>query len=323
MPARSSRLAVLLLLIAMLVGAAPGSASAADPDKPLPVPYTFLPTAVLAGIRIGTDAPGTNDWSCKPTAAHPDPVVLVHGTFGNKSTNWQTYGPLLANQGYCVYALTYGTSPEAPANVREGFGGLAEIESSAAELKDFVAKVLASTGAAQVDLVGHSQGTLMPNFYAKFLDGAPFIDDYVSLAPLWHGTNVGGLASLNAQARRYGFPTPQFEFFPAANQMMRGSEFIENMRSGGTPAVPGDHLHEHRHQVRRAGDSVHEWNRAGHDEHRRPGRLQARPRRPPLARGRSECRAAGAQRTRPVDREEASLPARPPGPVSVVRPQIS
>ena len=239
MPARSSRLATLLLLVAMLVGALPGSASAADPDKPLPVPYTFLPTAVLAGIRIGTDAPGTNDWSCKPTAAHPDPVVLVHGTFGNKSTNWQTYGPLLANQGYCVYALTYGTSPQVPARVREGFGGLTEIESSAAELKDFVAKVLASTGAEQVDLVGHSQGTLMPNYYAKFLDGAPFIDDYVSLAPLWHGTNVGGLASLNAQARRYGFRTPQFEFFPAATQMMKGSEFIENMRSGGTPAVPG------------------------------------------------------------------------------------
>jgi triacylglycerol lipase len=239
MPARSARLAVLLLLIAMLVGALPGTASAADPDKPLPVPYTFLPTAVLAGIRIGTDAPGTNDWSCKPTAAHPDPVVLVHGTFGNKSTNWQTYGPLLANQGYCVYALTYGTSPQVPARVREGFGGLTEMESSAAELKDFVARVLASTGAAQVDLVGHSQGTLMPNYYAKFLDGAPFIDDYVSLAPLWHGTNLLGLASLSAQASRYGFPTPQFTFFPAATQMMKGSEFIEKMRSGGTPAVPG------------------------------------------------------------------------------------
>ena len=237
MRARSSCLAVLMSLVALVSTASP--VSAADPDEPLPVPYTFPVPAVLAGIRLGTDAPGTNDWTCKPTAAHPDPVVLVHGTFGNKSTNWQTFGPLLANEGYCVYALTYGTSPRVPARYREGFGGLTEIESSAAELKDFVARVLESTGAAQVDILGHSQGTLMPNYYAKFLGGAPFIDDYVSLASLWHGTNPLGLASLAAQGRRYGFPTPQFTFFPAGTQMLARSEFIEKMRSGGTPAVPG------------------------------------------------------------------------------------
>jgi triacylglycerol lipase len=227
-----------MAVIALVSTASPASA-ATDPDQPLPVPYTFPVPAVLAGIRIGTDAPGTNDWTCKPTAAHPDPVVLVHGTFGNKSTNWQTFGPLLANEGYCVFALTYGTSPQAPPAYREGFGGLTEIESSAAELKDFVARVLDSTGAAQVDILGHSQGTLMPNYYAKFLGGAPFIDDYVSLASLWHGTNPVGLASLAAQGRRYGFPTPQLTFFPAGAQMLAGSDFIENLRSGGTPAVPG------------------------------------------------------------------------------------
>ena len=237
MPARSARLAALMTLVALVTIAPP--VSAAEPDPPLSVPYTFPVPAVLAGLRIGTDAPGTNDWTCRPTAAHPDPVVLVHGTFGNKSTNWQTFGPLLANEGYCVYALTYGTSPQAPPSFKEGFGGLTEMESSAVELQDFVVRVLDSTGAAQVDLLGHSQGTLMPNYYAKFLGGAPFIDDYVSLAPLWHGTNPAGLASLSAQGRRYGFPTPQFEFFPAGTQMMAGSEFIQNMRSGGSPAVPG------------------------------------------------------------------------------------
>ena len=237
MRARSSCLAVLMSLVALVSTASPAPAD--DSNEPLPVPYTFPLPAVLAGIRLGTDAPGTNDWTCKPSAAHPDPVVLVHGTFGNKSTNWQTFGPLLANEGYCVYALTYGTSPQVPARFREGFGGLGEIESSAAELKDFVARVLESTSAAQVDILGHSQGTLMPNYYAKFLGGAPFIDDYVSLASLWHGTNPLGLASLAAQGRRYGFPTSQFAFFPAGTQMLKGSEFIETMRSGGTPAVPG------------------------------------------------------------------------------------
>src|SRR5437870_2945112 len=103
MPARSSRLAALLALLALLVAVIPGSTATADTPKPLPVPYTFLTSAVLAGLKIDADPPGANDWSCKPTAAHPNPVVLVHGLMGNKATNWPTFAPLLHNNGYCVY----------------------------------------------------------------------------------------------------------------------------------------------------------------------------------------------------------------------------
>ena len=73
----------------MLGGVASSPARAAQ--QPLPVPYSFLPSAVVAGLGIDADPPGANDWSCKPSAAHPRPVVLVHGLIGNKATNWQTY----------------------------------------------------------------------------------------------------------------------------------------------------------------------------------------------------------------------------------------
>jgi triacylglycerol lipase len=243
MRVRPSRLAALLTFVALLVAGIPGSSAEAETAKPLPVPYTYLSSAVLAGLKVDADPPGANDWSCKPTAAHPDPVVLVHGLMGNKATNWPTYAPLLHNEGYCVYALTYGTSAQAPEQFRNVFGGLNAIESSAEELKVFVAKVLASTGAAKVDILGHSEGTVMPNYYAKFLGGDQFVDDYVSLAPIWHGTNPAGLATLSRLGTPYGFTPASFplfeKYFASGPQFLTGSDFMTTMRSGGGPAVPG------------------------------------------------------------------------------------
>src|SRR6478609_7715072 len=113
--------------------------------------------------------PGANDWSCKPTAAHPRPVVLVHGTFADMSNSWQAISPLLKNNGYCVFALDYGSYAGSGAI---GVYGTGEIPDSAAELNAFVDQVRAATGAAEVDVVGHSQGGMMPRYYLEFLGGA-------------------------------------------------------------------------------------------------------------------------------------------------------
>jgi triacylglycerol lipase len=221
------------LVLSAVTGTPAGAAG-----TPYPVPYTFLSSAVIGGaIDVTGDAPGENDWSCKPSAAHPNPVVLVHGTAGNKATNWQTYAPLLANNGYCVFALTYGTLASTPP--LSLFGGLGPIEDSAAQLKVFVDKVLAATGAAKVDIVGHSQGTFMPEYYAKFLGGAPKIDKYISLASLWHGTNVGGLSAQAYFAAAFGF-YPSDLIAPAAKEMAAGSPFVQNLRAGGL-VLPGIH----------------------------------------------------------------------------------
>ncbi|HEX7716442.1 MAG TPA: alpha/beta fold hydrolase [Marmoricola sp.] len=221
-------------LVALLIGALVASPSAGAADQ-LPVPYQFIPAALAGGLP-GADAPGTNDWSCRPSAAHPNPVVLVHGTLGNRSTNWQTYGPLLHNNGYCVFALTYGATLPIP--YPGAFGGLGDIRASAQELGDFVDRVLAATGAAKVDIVGHSQGTLMPNYYAKFLGGASKIDHYVSLAPLWHGTGTTGPSGSAQMAAAFPGADPLALLGPAFTQMSADSEFIAQMRAGGV-AVPG------------------------------------------------------------------------------------
>lgn len=126
---------------------------------------------------VAVAPPGANDWSCRPNAAHPQPVVLVNGTFKTMTENWATLSPKLAAEGYCVFAFDYGEAATAP------------IPDSAAQLRDFVDTVRSRTGAKKVDLVGHSQGGMMPRYYVKFLGGATQVDDLVGIVPSNHGTS--------------------------------------------------------------------------------------------------------------------------------------
>ncbi len=213
-----------------------GSASAA----PLPVTYSFLDALARQGATPNGSPPGANDYSCRPSAAHPEPVVLVHGLLANQTVEWETISPLLVNDGYCVFSLTYGTRPEfAPPLYQPG--GLTAMEASAAQLATFVDGVLAATGAEEVDIVGHSEGSLMPNYFVKFLGGAAVVDDYVGLTTLWAGTNVAGLATLAQLGQSFGLTEVLAgvvrTFCEACDQFLAGSAFMNKMNEGG-PAHP-------------------------------------------------------------------------------------
>ncbi len=222
---------------AVLVGAAVLPAAAAESD--LPVPYGFASALVAELAAPNSDPPGSNDPDCEPTAEHPDPVVLVHGLIATKTTNWQTMSPLLANEGYCVFALTYG---EPGGLVPPGLvGGLTRMEESARELDAFVDDVLAATGAERVDLVGHSEGTLMPQYWLQFLGGAAVTDDYVAVTPLYDGTAADPLpvaalaAALGVREPVGGLVEPLCASCP---QFVSGSEYLTRMQAEGT-TVPG------------------------------------------------------------------------------------
>ncbi|MQA07973.1 MAG: alpha/beta fold hydrolase [Pseudonocardiaceae bacterium] len=177
---------------------------------------------------------GFNDWSCEPSPAHPEPVVLVHGTGDNKDRTWRVLGPRLAEEGYCAFALTYGVVPKM-ALADDVVGGLMPIEYSAGELKSFVDSVLRASGTRKVDIVGYSQGTMVPTYYAKLLDGADKIDEYVSLAPGWNGTNVAGMATLYTLLRALGLQgvTNLLTDCRACPQLLTGSELLRKLHKGG------------------------------------------------------------------------------------------
>ncbi|MEU6887762.1 alpha/beta fold hydrolase [Streptomyces viridosporus] len=189
------------------------------------------PTATGAHASAAPAGGGWNDYSCEPPAAHPRPVVLVHGTLGNSIDNWLGLAPYLQRRGYCVFSLDYGQLPGVPL-----FHGLGPIEKSAEQLDAFVDKVLAATGAAEVDLVGHSQGGLMPRHYLKFLGGADEVNALVGIAPSNHGTTLGGLTRLLPY-----FPGAEHllnEATPALAQQVVGSGFLTRLNEGGD-TVPG------------------------------------------------------------------------------------
>lgn len=188
----------------------------------------------------GGSLPGSNEWDRKPSAERPIPVILVHGTAGGGQTNWGTYVPLLADEGFSVFTLTYGQVPNANWPI-SALGGMLPIEDSAAEFGRFVDKVLDATGAEKVDIVGHSQGTIMPGYWAKFLGGAPKIRKYISLAPLWEGSAAldRPRGPLLAVQHRFGLSPATVMPCRALPQMIHGSEFIKKMNEGGTPYVEG------------------------------------------------------------------------------------
>lgn len=207
--------------------------------RELHVDYDFF-SGIAPEIRHpGGSLPGANRWDMPPSPERPVPVILVHGTGGGGQTNWGPYVPMLTNHGFSVFTLTYGAIPGSSWPV-SAMGGMRHIEDSAAEFGEFAEKVLASTGAEQFDVVGHSQGTIVPNYWAKFLGGKGKIRRYVSLAPLWHGTEAFGTVrgALGAFSMRFGVGGG-IASSVSIPQMIAGSEFLEKLNSDGGPYVEG------------------------------------------------------------------------------------
>lgn len=201
-----------------------------------------FPAALGTSILSPTKNPsGANDWSCKPSKKHPNPVVLVHGTWENAYDNWNGLSPILKDKGYCVYALNYGNTTGIAF-----LNGTGDMIASATELGPYVDRVLAATGAKQVDLIGHSQGGALIRYYTNLLGGAPKVNQTIALAPSNHPTTLSGITEFGKTIRLFGVAMDLLTLvnMPAAVQQADQSPnaqapFYQNLNGNGE-TIPGE-----------------------------------------------------------------------------------
>jgi triacylglycerol lipase len=106
-----------------------------------------------------------------------DPILFVHG-WTESADYWYTMIGWFEEDGWprsYLSAYTYDTA-------------VSNRISAEQEVKPRVEELLSATGAARVDIVAHSMGSLNSRWYVKKAGGEATVDDWVSLGGPNHGT---------------------------------------------------------------------------------------------------------------------------------------
>jgi triacylglycerol esterase/lipase EstA (alpha/beta hydrolase family) len=219
---------------AVVAGAAIALVISSVPAQAAILPLEGEATAFINSTffwNYNASPPGANQ-RCTPSAAHPYPVVLVEGTFSSMYNSFGAISPDLVNNGYCVYAFNYGqTLP------LTGIYATGDIAKSASELATEVSNVLAETHASKVDLVGWSQGGMMPRYYINDLGGAAKVNMLVGFAPSNYGTTLDGLVYLISDLGALGLATALLSVTcDACAQQIQGSSFLAGLNTAPTAA---------------------------------------------------------------------------------------
>ncbi|MFF5498648.1 esterase/lipase family protein [Streptomyces aquilus] len=138
-------------------------------------------------------------------AATHDPIVFVHG-LSSDASSWDDWIADFKADGYTssqLYAFSYDWSKS---NV-----------TTAGQLSSYIKTVLSQTGASKVDLVVHSMGALNSRYYLKNLGGTSYVDDFVSVAGVNHGTTTASWCSW---------------LYTSCAEMYTGSSFLTSLNSG-------------------------------------------------------------------------------------------
>ncbi|WP_067854702.1 esterase/lipase family protein [Nocardia shimofusensis] len=228
---RATAIGILTVVAVVIATATASGEPAAVPTAAGPIQSDHLGAAFYQKQHGSVTPSGTNDFGCRPGAEHPRPVVLAHGTDSTAYSDWSAIGPSLVAAGFCVFAPNYGGAPGADTY------GTEDLRDSAAQVGAFVDRVLAETGAQQVDLVGFSQGANVTRYYVNKLGGATKVGRWVGLASPTYGGVMYGLVPI-AQAIPGALDVFATVTSLAAVQQAQGSPTMLALNDGGD-TVPG------------------------------------------------------------------------------------
>jgi triacylglycerol esterase/lipase EstA (alpha/beta hydrolase family) len=208
-----------------------------------PVQKNFLAGFLYSIVKPDVAPQGANDWNCRPSAQHPNPVVLLHGTWENAYNNFARLSPALKEEGYCIFAPNTGDKDSSALGHVRALRGTGPIADSAKEIAVYIDAVLARTGASQVDIVGHSQGSLASRQYMRFEGGADPSDPsknkvgkIVSIGGSNHGTTLVGIGTLGRTINNLGLNVLGVVGAvagPAASDQVIDSDLIKGLEAGG------------------------------------------------------------------------------------------
>jgi triacylglycerol lipase len=149
-------------------------------------------------------------------AAGQNPVLVIGGFDADRAkidslTSW------LTSMGHPAYALELGRAT----GVLKAPTGSAHIADSAQAVASMVTSIRQRTGAARVDVVGHSMGGLAQRHFLKYLGGSAEIGTYVDLGTPEQGDTLGALCLL---------------LYPGCQDLTPGSAFLNHLNT--TPPIP-------------------------------------------------------------------------------------
>jgi triacylglycerol lipase len=157
----------------------------------------------------------TSGISAAGAATPARPLLLVGGTFGPANYMDDALSYLRA-QGFTAYSMPLSGRPP----------GSADIKISARAVCDRIDEIRRETGAAKVDVVGHSQGALAVRHCVKFDGGLATVGTMISLGGVNYGT---ARANICASA--------------ACVQMRPGSAFLDELNGGDDTPGSVDYAH--------------------------------------------------------------------------------
>jgi pimeloyl-ACP methyl ester carboxylesterase len=150
------------------------------------------------------------------------PLVLIHGFGGSPETTWAGAIPILEQAGYRQGQTLFAVK------LTNATGDPLALFKDAAVAREEIERIRRQTGAAQVDLVGHSQGGLIARILASG-ESAALVRRAVSIDAPHQGVLPD--AALDAMLKEAGLPPQGRAFLPIPPHLQAGSPALRTLEA--------------------------------------------------------------------------------------------